>query len=281
MKEPKMTKKSNANSSTSAKKNVKPATNSNPLAQLEALHTEQKTWSDTLYKNSTTQLYRMLADCLDVWDQLKSNRTQRQELDHWLDTAGLKSKSDTHLTTKIVRYVFRINTKRSQIYARVLRIAGDEGIKAENFVRWVIEHGGVEEVRRQNANGASPLAIAAQIVKDAADILLEADTIATLEKRPQQLTVNTDGSLDFALALVRENKSTGAAEIVYGMNNAALIKKFLAYVGKEVIEQRKAKLSTKQQAAAADAAANARDAIVEAAIARANSADKTAIASVS
>lgn len=235
--------------------------NSSPFDQLVKLHAEQNVWSDTLYKTSTNQLYSMLAGCLDVCEQLKGERKQRKQLDHWMTTAGLKFNEGTSLETKIVRYVFRIDGKRSQIYSRVIRIAITEGIKSVGFVTWVIEHGGLEEVRRKHANGISAADVKKQIVSSAADILLGADAIATLEQA-SLLTVNTDGSLEFCLALVRENKVSGKPEIVYGVNNAALIKKFIAFVGKDVIGESTAKLAVSQQKAAATASADAIDAIV-------------------
>ena len=231
--------------------------NSNALTQLEALYAEQITWNDTLYKASTTQLYSMLAGCLDVCEQLKGEIKRRKLLDNWLAAAGLKFNEGTALATKVVRYVFRIDNKRSSIYSRVLRIAIADGVKAEGFAAWVIECGGIEEVRRTAASGVSAAAKKKQIAKDAAEILLEADALVTLSNLPQALDVNTDGAFEFSLALVRKNKSTGVAEIVRGTDNAPLIAKFLALVGADVIKARTAQLAIEQQATAADAADDA------------------------
>jgi len=238
--------------------------NSDPFTQLEMLYKEQQVWNDTLYTTCTSKLYSMLAGCLDVCAQYKGERKRRALLDNWLTAAGLKFNDGTALETKIVRYVFRITNKRSLTYARVLRIAIAEGIKSDGFVAWVIEQGGLEEVRRKFADGVSPAVRKKQVVKAAADILLEANTIVALNELPQQLEVNTDGTLEFSLALVRKNKSTGFAEIVRGTKNASVIAKFLAVVGKEVIDARTAQLAIEQQATAAEAAEKAIDAAMAA-----------------
>ena len=157
---------------------VKTLINSMAIGQLDKLHAEQVQWHDKQYKGTTDKLHSMLAGCLDVCEQLKGERGQRKLLDNALESWGYTKLATTHLTTKVVRYVFRMTGKRTDAYARVLRLATAAGVTALDFPKWVADAGGVEEVRRTRANGISSAEATKQVVKATADILLERDAFA-------------------------------------------------------------------------------------------------------
>ena len=209
------------------------------MPMLDKLHTQQVEWNNTLYKASNDGLFAMLGECLEAYKLLQLDRTACKLLNARLEALGLAAKEGTHLTTRVVRYVFRIANSRAAAYARVLRAAVDHKVEPLKLKLWVIEQGGIEAVRRLNKGGATPAQRAKQLTEDAGSALVSAKALASIDKLPAGLKPGAEAYEGFKLVLLRHNKQTGAGEIVWASENAALTKRFLAVVGEEVLTKHK------------------------------------------
>ena len=201
------------------------------MPMLDKLHTQQVEWNNTLYKASNDGLFAMLGECLEAYKLLQLDRTACKLLNARLEALGLAAKEGTHLTTRVVRYVFRIANSRAAAYARVLRAAVDHKVEPLKLKLWVIEQGGIEAVRRLNKGGATPAQRAKQLTEDAGSALVSAKALASIDKLPAGLKPGAEAYEGF--------KQTGAGEIVWASENAALTKRFLAVVGEEVLTKHK------------------------------------------
>lgn len=213
-------------------------TNRDPLALLERVRVEQEHWRTTMYESTNAKLLSLLSDCLDAYYQLSAGKAdKRKAFNDKLATEGLTYKEGVHLSTKIVHYVFRLRTGRAVVYARVLRLAIEAQVEALTLSSWVTAQGGVEAVRRQNANDNTPAKVAREKGKRAQLVLADCKAEAALSRLPASLLPNTNADHEFSVALVRVNSSTKTAEVVWGTNDVVVVRRVLDAVGKDVIAQ--------------------------------------------
>lgn len=209
------------------------------MPMLDKLYTQQVEWRDTLYKSANERLLGLLSECLEAYKLLKDDKIACKLLNARLGELGLGAREGTHLTMRVVRYVFRITNSRAASYARVLRAALEHNIGSVALKEWVIEKGGVEGVRRLNKSGVSPAQVAKQVSEEAGEVLGNAKALASINKLPSELKPGENAYEGFKLVLLRHNKQTGEGEIVWASDNAALTKRFLAVVGTDVIAKNK------------------------------------------
>ena len=209
------------------------------LSMLDKLHTQQVEWRDTLYKSANDRLLGLLSECLEAYKLLKDDKIACKVVNARLTDLGLGAREGTHLTMRVVRYVFRITNSRAAAYARVLRAAMDHKIDPMGLKEWVIGLGGVEAVRRLSKSSVSPAEIAKQVREDAGKVLGSVKALASIAKLPMALKPGEAAYEGFKLVLMRHNKQTGEGEIVWASDNAALTRRFLAVVGTDVIAKNK------------------------------------------
>lgn len=233
---------------------------SNLTAELDKLCDERKDWEANAYKRSNDQLYAILARCLDIYvllrDDVKQRRVFRSKLDNLTGDDKVVFNEGTNLPTRIVRYVFRNNGKRSFAYAKVLIAAHEANVDSVRLASWIVENGGVEQVRRKQ-NDVTPSMREANFRAIASAKLAKQSAIGGSICAIDRLQPSVDAEHEFSLALLRK-EADGTMSVVDGTNNSALVNKFLALVGKQLNdEQAQAK---KSDAVRADNAA--RDAII-------------------
>lgn len=125
------------------------------VSQLEGLVLRRKQWEATEYKKSTDILYSLLGDSLDVFTSKFVNasdddkKTLRGELSERLKADGVRVQRNTTTLTMFVRFVFGSDRKRAHGYTYVLKAAISHEISAANLPSWIIEQGGIEEVRKR------------------------------------------------------------------------------------------------------------------------------------
>ncbi len=125
------------------------------VTQLDGLVVQRKQWEATDYKKANEGLYSLLASCLDVFNSKFVNaddsdkKTLRGELAARLKADGVRVQRNTTTLTMFVRFVFGSDRKRAHGYTYVLKAAISYEIAAANLPSWVVEQGGIEEVRRQ------------------------------------------------------------------------------------------------------------------------------------
>ena len=125
------------------------------VTQLDGLVTKRKQWEATDYKKANEGLYSLLASCLDVFNSKFVNagdddkKTLRGELKNRLTADGVRVQRNTTTLTMFVRFVFGSDRKRAHGYTYVLKAAISYEVSAANLPSWIVEQGGIEEVRRQ------------------------------------------------------------------------------------------------------------------------------------
>ncbi len=125
------------------------------VQQLDALSARRDQWEKTDYKKANDGLYTLLADCLKVFnaqfvkgspdDQMALRRNLMQRL----QADGVRVVKTSTTLTMLARYVFNSDRKRAQGYGYVLAAAVSYEKTAAEFPAWVVEQGGLEEIKRK------------------------------------------------------------------------------------------------------------------------------------
>ena len=125
------------------------------VTQLDGLVVKRKQWEATDYKKANEGLYSLLASCLDVFTSKFVNaddsdkKTLRGELKNRLTADGVRVQRNTTTLTMFVRFVFGSDRKRAHGYTYVLKAAISYEVTATDLPSWIIEQGGIEEVRKR------------------------------------------------------------------------------------------------------------------------------------
>lgn len=124
------------------------------VTQLDSLIAKRKQWEATDYKKANEGLYSLLASCLDVFNSKfvtaddNSKKTLRGELTARLKADGVRVQNNTTTLTMFVRFVFGSDRKRTHGYTYVLKAAISYDVTAANLPSWIVDQGGIEEVRK-------------------------------------------------------------------------------------------------------------------------------------
>lgn len=201
----------------------------------------RKAWEEGSYAQSNNELYALLADCLDIYISMRSSFSLCKELNKLLDERGIGYNASTTLPLKIVRIAFiepgmeNKVANRAYGYARVIKAAADKGITGKDLAKFIVDHNGIDEIRRTDARGRTKADVQQQYEADAETALAEAPPIAKLEMREDLKPADGEA---FSVALVRVN-SDNTASIVFALNNVAMVKAMLRHAGKHFSEQHK------------------------------------------
>jgi hypothetical protein len=122
---------------------------------LDGLLARRKQWEATDYKKANEGLYALLADCLALFNDkfMKADATGqkalRADLTAKLKAGGVKVQKTTPTLTMFVRYVFGSDRKRAHGYAYVLKAAISNAVAAKDLADYIVQEGGIEEVKRK------------------------------------------------------------------------------------------------------------------------------------
>jgi len=125
------------------------------VSQLDSLVAKRKQWEATDYKKANEGLYGLLASCLDMFNSKFVNaddsdkKALRIELTTRLKADGVRVQNNTTTLTMFVRFVFGSDRKRAHGYTYVLKAAISYDVSAANLPSWIVEQGGIEEVRKR------------------------------------------------------------------------------------------------------------------------------------
>ena len=121
------------------------------LSMLEQLATEKAHWEITAYKTSNEILYGLLQRCYGYYiamcDISDEGQTASEGLNAYIKKHSIVFKSGTHNIDKIVKCVFGADRRRVSAYSIALRAAHAHKVGALNVVDFIIEQGGVEQIR--------------------------------------------------------------------------------------------------------------------------------------
>lgn len=127
----------------------------NTVQQLDALRIQRANWEATDYKKANDGLYALLADTQGIYENkfLKASEQERKdlrkELEAKLNADGIKVQKNTTTLTMLVRFVFGSDRKRAHGYAYVLKAAISNDVTANNLPAYIINEGGIEELKRK------------------------------------------------------------------------------------------------------------------------------------
>jgi hypothetical protein len=125
------------------------------ISQLDGLVSKRKQWETTDYKKANEGLYSLLASCLEVFKSKfvdaddSDKKTLRSDLTARLTAEGVRVQRNTTTLTMFVRFVFGSDRKRAHGYTYVLKAAISYDVTAANLPSWIVEQGGIEEVRKR------------------------------------------------------------------------------------------------------------------------------------
>lgn len=124
------------------------------VQQLDALSKLRQTWESTDYAKANDGLYALLSKCLAIYQDkfLKGDkhdqRNLRTELTIKLKAANVKVQKNSNTLTMLARFVFSSDRKRAHGYAYVLIAAISHHITAKDLPKYIINAGGIEEIKR-------------------------------------------------------------------------------------------------------------------------------------
>lgn len=125
------------------------------IFQLDGLVSQRKQWEATDYKKANEGLYSLLASCLEVFKGKfvdaddSDKKALRSDLTARLTADGVRVQRNTTTLTMFVRFVFGSDRKRAHGYTYVLKAAISYDVAAANLPSWIVEQGGIEEVRKR------------------------------------------------------------------------------------------------------------------------------------
>ena len=154
------------------------------VQSLDALSVRRQAWESEDYKKANEGLYALLADCLDVFENKfvkaddNSRKTLRSELRARLIADGIKVQANSTTLTMLVRFVFGSDRKRAHGYAYVLMAALTHNVAAIGLPAWIVEQGGIEEIKRRMVKSAEAVARARQVEAARATVIAELEDAA-------------------------------------------------------------------------------------------------------
>ena len=201
-------------------------------ATLQQLVAQREHWEHGVYKQANAELYAILEQCAGIYAQLKEDKAHARAFNALAEELGIKFNKGTSLALKIVRVVFGQERNREHAYASVLKIWFDERDDVQMLTNFVIERGGIENVRR-TASSKTANKLSADDYRDiAANALTGEHALATFGLQDYMLS-DSENDTDYVVALVHCD-GTGNGKIVYGSNKRALVDNALAVMGKEL-----------------------------------------------
>lgn len=221
------------------------------VSSLNTLRKERKTWEEGAFKSSNEQLYRLLEKCHRFLERLRDDLKLRRKLESALDRLEIEVRSNTSLELKLAKAVFGQENRRIHAYVRVLQVAKTDLSKGASFSDWILERGGVEEIRRKPKAGPTPAEQAKIDRALAEEILADADPISARFRPDNSLQPAEGGDYEFSVGLVRVD-SDGKAAVVFGSSKVSLVRAVLAEAGSrlrdsEAVERSVSKHSKKQK----------------------------------
>lgn len=205
------------------------------MQDLEQWETERKSWETTELAASHARLYGILTKCYAFYTALKSEETgissrklMRDGLERFISDRGFKTLAKTHDMNRVVKAVFGEDRRRASAYASALRVAlisGDKTkngdprpVKPDNLSAWLMQQGGIEEVRTASANSG----ITSQERVATAKAAVQAQPLMVFKPDSKTMQFDSDDA-DRMLVLVVTYRPSGDLEVnTVVKGNAAL-----------------------------------------------------------
>lgn len=218
---------------------VEPAI-SNAHNAIVSLIADQEEWLNGVHRAANEQLYRLLQRCYHLYTLMAADKKQNENLKAALEkfnkagNLGLKEKS--HTLNKIIKVVFGADRRRASAYCLALQVALKDKVKVADLPKYLRDAGGVEEVRRRQANGgAAKVDKAAEAKKHTANVTLavvNADAISGLldcAAHGKQIvllaTQDVGGALNINAVVQAENVAKAVLTAIYNSDHKSWAEK--------------------------------------------------------
>ncbi|MBW8618132.1 MAG: hypothetical protein KGO21_05455 [Hyphomicrobiales bacterium] len=180
-----------------------------PVTDIIAVRAAHDEWFAGAYARLNSELYWLLAKCLDAYQRMCGKRPQLEAFRAECTNAGFKFKKTTGLLGRVVRYVFGADRRCVSAYARVLEVVvkEDPHFDPAKLHIWIADRGGIEEVR----TGSAKRLTAKQNMEANVAVATSAATAATpfTVIEGAQLDM-TEATTTFVAALARTTADGGA-----------------------------------------------------------------------
>jgi hypothetical protein len=210
------------------------------VQQLDVLTERRKQWEATDFKKANDGLYALLGDCLSIYKSQFVNGTDnekkglRKSLMERLTASGVRVVKSSTTLTMLARFVFCSDRKRAQGYGYVLAAAVSHDIDAEGFAAWVVEQGGIEEIKRKMVK--KPEAIAKQQAVEAAKVAVKGEL--DLNALQPLAHVSIEGLTGSYVVLLAKPNASGGADVVGSLPdiNDTLVNALILRMAKRQVE---------------------------------------------
>lgn len=213
---------------------------------LNTLIAQREVWEDGVYKQANAELYAILEKCGEIYAALKEDKKNARTFNAIAEGLGVSFNKGTSLALKIVRVVFGAQRNREFAYASVIKIWYDESAEGQTLTNYVIEQGGVENVRR-TAGKQVTVTLSADEYRDIAEGAFAAGTALTTFSVADYMLGDENNDTDYMVALVRYDDN-GIGRVLAGSNKRALVSNTLAVLGKQIDDLQQEQNSTVTQA---------------------------------
>ena len=204
------------------------------VATVDALIEKRLTWENGTFKAANEELYALLSDCLELFQEVKKERKLIKRINALLEERDIQMRSNTSLATKIVRLVFGDCGKRAYTYAKVITVADTDKPATQSMQTFIANAGGVEEVRRNNSDKVNTSVQRSERKQYAETVLdVRKPIVSNKIQITEELEPSNDSVLPLSIALVRKNRD-GSGSIVFGTANQAALNKVLEIAGKQL-----------------------------------------------
>jgi hypothetical protein len=248
-------------SSASASADAAPKTVKAAITKLKRMAAESEAWANKELAASHRRLYSILTDCYAYYLTMKTAEDKdirdnmRRALKDYITTNNLDIPESANDMTRIVKSIFGVDRRRASAYSIALRAALMAGgvdtngrhkpIAATALADWLMNNGGVEEIRLGNKTGGMTPKLRAE---KAAEVL-KTTTLMAFKPDPRTMPFGVD-DIDRAMLLIVTYRPTGELEVssvvkTKGAVDAAMAAYYSAE--KKNIEANAAKAKTAEQ----------------------------------
>lgn len=236
------------------------------MQRIGDLAVAREVWEATEYNRSNQSLYKLIADCLALYNDLTVGdniKHKKQGLQDYINLKGYKFKETSPLSLKVIRCVFGDRDRRRlSTYHTVLLVAIAEKWADADVEKNISNRGGVQEISLGKSSGMT-----AKEKAQAARAALMNKSVATLssdalskqfntenigETAVAVLTLNSDGTYSVH-CVVRSTTAVNAALAGYFSANKEVLKGLQEQQQQQADEADKAKLIVNAATAANDA----------------------------
>lgn len=172
--------------------------------RITELANQREIWETTEYNRSNQALYKLIGDCLALYNELTSSddaKSKKQGLKEYISLKGYVFKETSPLSLKVIRCVFGDRDRRRlSTYHTVLRVAIADKWSVDDVATSIGNYGGVQEISVRKPEGLS-----AKDKANAARSALMGHSVATLTSEALSKQFNTEHIGENAVAVLTLN----------------------------------------------------------------------------